>query len=189
MTCSERRFLRGSAWRAALIVALALAAFACSRQPRQQTVQARAPAPPGAATLVPPDLALEFLKEIKSQPGKSLLAGEATIPPCLFTTTGTWSGGEYRKLTGQRAPTQITSYEHWVLFKIEDPSGHDLVPADLPKPSSWNYSLRTPRGARTVFGTSDHCVIGPTSEPVKKVVEALAALGVTLPPELTYIVR
>jgi hypothetical protein len=170
-----------------LIVALALATFACSRQPRQpQATQVRAP---GAAALVPPDLALEFLKEIKSQSSKSLLAGEATIPPCLFTTSGTWSGGEYRKLTGQRAPTQITNYEHWVLFKIEDPSGNDLVPADLQKPNSWSYSLRTPRGARTVFGTSDHCVIGPTSEPVRKVVEALTALGVTLPPELTYIVR
>jgi hypothetical protein len=151
-------------------------------------VEARAPGP-GTTTLVPPDLALGFLKEIKSQPSQSLLAGEATVPACQFTEKGAWSGGEYRKLTGQRAPSQITGYEQWVLFKIEDPNGKDLVPGDLAKSSTWNYSLRTPRSARTVFGTSDRCVLGPTGEPVKKVVEALTALGVSLPPEYAYIVR
>jgi hypothetical protein len=32
-------------------------------------------------------------------------------------------------------------------------------------------------------------VLGPTGEPARKVVEALAALGVAIPPELAYIVR
>lgn len=54
---------------------------------------------------------------------------------------------------------------------------------------AWIYSLRTPRPARTVFGTTDHCVGEPTSEPPRKVVEALAALGVALAPEYGYIVR
>jgi hypothetical protein len=40
-----------------------------------------------------------------------------------------------------------------------------------------------------VFGTTDRCVVGPTGEPARKVVEALAALGVALPPDLGYIVR
>ena len=140
-------------------------------------------------TLVPTDLAIGFLQEIKSRPNRSLLAGETTIPPCRFTEKGVWSGGEYRKMTGQRAPAQVSSYEHWVLFKIEDPSGRDFVPAELDKPNAWNYSLRTPRAARTVFGTSDHCIVGPTTEPARKVVEALSALGVALAPEYGYIVR
>lgn len=188
MTCSARRFLNGSV-RGAVVVALALLTFACSKQPpKPYMVEARAPAP-GAATLIPPDLALGFLKEIKSQPSQYLLAGEATIPPCQFTEKGAWSGGEYRKVTGQRAPTQVTGYDQWVLFKIEDPDGKDLAPGDLAKSITWNYSLRTPRAARTVFGTSDRCVLGPTGEPVKKVVEALTALGVSLPSEYAYIVR
>lgn len=164
---------------------LALLVAGCARQISPYTVPAPATR---ATTLVPADLALGFLQEIKSRPNRSLLAGEATIPPCRFAEKGTWSGGEYRKMTGQRAPSQVTSYEHWVLFKIEDPSGRDLIPAELDKPNAWNYSLRTPRGARTVFGTTDHCIIGPTTEPVRKVVEALAALGVAVS-EYGYIVR
>lgn len=167
------------------MVALALLAVACSRQTSPHIVDARA----RAATLVPADLAIAFLQEIKSQPNRSLLAGETTIPPCRFTEKGTWSAGEYRKLTGQRAPTQITSYGQWVLFRIEAPDGRDFLPADLERASTWNYSLRTPRNARTVFGTSDHCIIGPTTEPARKVVEALSALGVALAPEFGYIVR
>jgi hypothetical protein len=46
-----------------------------------------------------------------------------------------------------------------------------------------------PRSARTVFGATDHCVVGPTGGPPRKVVEALAALGVALAPEYGYIVR
>jgi hypothetical protein len=40
-----------------------------------------------------------------------------------------------------------------------------------------------------VFGTTDHCIIGPTTEPVRKVLEALAALGVQIAPEYGYVVR
>jgi hypothetical protein len=168
------------------VAALALLVVDCARQAPPYVVDGRAAR---AATLVPADLAIGFLQEIKSRPNRSLLAGETTIPPCRFTEKGVWSGGEYRKVTGQRAPAQVTGYEHWVLFKIEDPSGRDFVPAELDKPNAWNYSLRTPRAARTVFGTSDHCIVGPTTEPARKVVEALTALGVVLAPEYGYIVR
>jgi len=167
---------------------MALAAVSCAKKPPAPYVVDARPAS-RAATLVPADLAIAFLQEIKSQPNRSLLAGETTIPPCRFTEKGTWSAGEYRKLTGQRAPTQITRYEQWTLFRIENPDGRDFLPADLERSEAWNYSLRTPRSARTVFGTSDHCIIGPTTEPVRKVVEALAALGVEVPPEYGYIVR
>ena len=180
MTCWARPSRRNS-WLVA--IALALAVGACAR-PRPHDARAS-----GSATLLPADLALGFLQEIKSRPNRSLLAGEATIPPCRFTEKGTGSAGEYRKLTGQRAPVQLTSYQYWVLFKVEDPAGHDLVPAELDKANAWNYSLRTPRTARTVFGTTDHCIIGPTTEPVRKVVEALAALGVDVTSGYGYVVR
>ncbi|HWM43359.1 MAG TPA: hypothetical protein VNP36_13050 [Burkholderiales bacterium] len=177
-----------------LIVALALLIAACARQrvddPRRpKPAAAAATTTAAAATLVPADLAIAFLKEIKSTRSSSLLAGETTVPPCQFTEKGAWSAGEYRKVTGQRAPTQITSYEQWILFRVEEPGGRDLLPADLEKGGSWNYSLRTPRTARTVFGTTDHCIVGPTAEPPKKVVQALAALGIALAPEYSYIVR
>ena len=165
-----------------LVVALALALGACRHAPRGAAAEK-------PATLVPPDLALAFLREIKSQASQSLLAGETTIPPCQFAEKGTGSAGEYRKVTGQRAPNQATSYEFWTLSKIEEPGGRDLTAANLNRAGTWNYSLRTPRGARTVFGTTDHCIVGPTSEPVRKVVEALTALGVGLPSEYGYIVR
>lgn len=168
---------------AVLVLALALALGACRHAPRGSERSTK------PATLVPPDLALAFLKEVKSEPSKSLLAGETTIPPCRFAEKGTGSGGEYRKVTGQRAPNQVTSYEFWTLHKIEDPGGRDFAAADLNRAGTWNYSLRTPRGARTVFGTIDHCIVGPTSEPVRKVVEALTALGVGLAPEYGNIVR
>jgi hypothetical protein len=180
MTCLARRSRRNS-WLVA--IALALAVGACAR-PRVHDARTS-----GTATLLPADLALAFLQEIKSRPNRSLLAGEATIPPCRFAEKGTGSAGEYRKLTGQRAPVQVTSYQQWILFKIEDPAGRDFVPAELQKANAWNYSLRTPRSARTVFGTTDHCIIGPSTEPVRKVVEALAALGVEVAPQYSYIVR
>ena len=185
MRCSARRSRASSALCAGLALALALTLGACRQAPRAPDDDARA----RAAALVPTDLALGFLKEIKSEPGRSLLAGEVTIPPCRFTEKGVWSAGEYRKVTGQRAPTYLTAYGEWILFKIEDAEGRDFLPADLERPGAWNYSLRTPRSARTVFGTSDRCVVGPTGEPARKVVEALAALGVSLAPELGYIVR
>jgi hypothetical protein len=164
-------------------IALGLALAACAR-PRVHDAGASK-----SATLVPADLALGFLQEIKSRPNRSLLAGEAAIPPCRFGEKGTGSGGEYRKLTGQRAPAQLTSYPQWILFKIEDPAGRDFVRAELDKANAWNYSLRTPRTARTVFGTTDHCIIGPSTEPVRKVLEALAALGVGIAAEYGYVVR
>lgn len=185
MTCSARRSPVSRALGALLVIALGLAVGACRQPPR-----AADPATSSRiATLLPADLALDFLQQVKSQSGRSLLAGEATIPPCRFTDKGTWSAGEYRKLTGQRAPTFVTAHQHWIVFKIETPDGRDFLPADLERSLGWIYSLRTPRSARTVFGTTDHCVIGPTSEPPRKVVEALAALGVALAAEYGYIVR
>jgi hypothetical protein len=177
--------------RALFIVGLALLVAACARQRGSDPARGAKPAAATAApaALVPADLAIAFLQEIKSAPSSSLLAGETTIPPCRFTDRGAWSAGEYRKVTGQRAPTQVTGYEQWILFRIEEPGGRDLLPADMDKGIAWNYSLRTPRSARTVFGTTDHCVIGPTTEPVKKVVQALGALGVAIAPDYTYIVR
>jgi hypothetical protein len=192
MTCWGHRSRGSTAGRALLIVALALAVAACARQRAADPRSSAKPAPaPGAATaaLVPTDLAIAFLQEIKSAPSSSLLAGETTIPPCRFTERGAWSAGEYRKVTGQRAPTQVTGYDQWVLYKVEEPGGRDFLPADLEKSGAWNYSLRTPRNARTVFGTTDHCIVGPTSEPPRKVVQALAALGVAIAPDYTYIVR
>jgi hypothetical protein len=185
MTCSAPQSRASSALCAALAIALALALGACRQAPRAPDEGARA----RAAALVPTDLALAFLQGIKSEAGRSLLAGETAIPPCRFTDKGAWSAGEYRKVTGQRAPTFITGYEQWILFKIEDAGGRELLPADLERPGAWIYSLRTPASARTVFGTTDRCVVGPTGEPGRKVVEALAALGVVLAPEFGYIVR
>lgn len=180
-----RRSVSSSGWCALLALALALVVGACARQAARPV---DAPASK-AASLVPTDLAIGFLQDIKSQAGRSLLAGETTIPPCQFTEKGLWSGGEYSTLIGRRAPNEVTAYTNWVLFKIEAPGGRDFVPADLNRQSAWNYSLRTPRSARTVFGTSDHCVVGPTSEPTKKIVEALSALGVEVAAEYAYIVR
>ena len=185
MTWWGHRSRRNSAWRAVLVFALALTLAACRSGPRAVD-DARASK---AASLLPADLALEFLQTVKSEPSTQLLAGEAAIPPCRFSPSAIGSGGEYRKVTGQRGPTQLIGYPHWVLFKIEDASGRDFVPADRDRTGAWNYSLRTPRTARTVFGTTDRCIIGPTGEPVKKVVEALVALGVALAPEYGYFVR
>jgi hypothetical protein len=172
------------------VVALALLVADCARRAPARVEDTRKPAattppataaPPSAATLVPADLALAFLQGIKP--------AAAGIPACRFTDKGTWSAGEYRRVTGQRAPTQITSYPNWILFKIDDASGREFRPADLERSSAWSYTLRTPRTARTPFGVTDNCVVGPTSEPPKKVVEALTALGVALAPEYAYIVR
>ena len=180
-----------NAVRALLIVALAVAIGACARQ-RADSGKGATPAgaaPAAASALVPADLALGFLQDIKSTANASLQQGESTIPPCRFTERGAWSAGDYRKVTGQRAPTVVTAYDQWVLFRIEEPGGRDFLPADMENGGAWNYSIRTPRTARTVFGTTDHCVIGPTSEPPKKVVQALTALGITLAAEYAYIVR
>lgn len=139
------------------------------------------------AALLPRDLALEFLQGIRSRPGRSLLGGESAIPACDLVTGGITSHGEYRKVTGYKAPNAVTKYGEWVLFRIEDPTGTDFRPSELDKPNAWNYSVRMPKTAKTVLGTHDRCIIGPTSEPTRKVLEALAAMGVNIAPEFAYI--
>lgn len=139
------------------------------------------------AALLPRELALDFLRGIRSSAGGSILMGERNIPPCVFASKGASSNGEYKRLIGRRGAAEITAYSEWVLHKIEEPSGHDFLPADIEKQSSWNYYVRTPRTARTMMGTRDHCVVGPTNEPVTKVLQALSALGVDIAPDLAYI--
>ena len=139
------------------------------------------------AALLPPDIALEFLRQIRSRGGGSILGGERNIPPCVFASRGASSNGEYKRLIGRRGAAEITSYKEWILHKIEEPSGHDFVPADLDKPGAWNYYLRTPRNARTPMGTRDHCVVGPTSEPVRKMLQALSAVSIDIAPEFAFI--
>ena len=139
------------------------------------------------AALLPPDIALEFLQQIRSRGGGSLLGGERNIPPCVFASKGASSNGEYKRLIGKRGAAEITSYKEWILHKIEEPSGHDFSPADIKKPSAWNYYVRTPRNARTPMGTRDHCVVGPTSEPVRKMLQAFSAVGVDIAPEFAFI--
>jgi hypothetical protein len=173
MTCWGRRSREISA-------VLALLIAACAPPREDAHVSAR--------TLLPPDLALGFLQSIKSRTSPALFGSE-TVPPCQFTDKGAWSGGEYRRLTGQRGPSQVTGYEQWIVVRIDDPGGRELAPAELGTANAWKYWLRTPRTARTMFGTTDHCIVGPTTEPVRKLVEALVALGVALVPEYGYIVR
>lgn len=139
------------------------------------------------AALLPRDLALDFLRGIRSGAGGSILMGERNIPPCVFASKGASSNGEYKRLIGRRGAAEITAYGEWILHKIEEPSGHDFSPADIEKASSWNYYVRTPRNARTPMGTRDHCVVGPTSEPVTKVLQALSAVGVEIAPGLAFI--
>jgi hypothetical protein len=175
MTCSALRLPVISA------IALVLALGACTRADKRYDDVRK------GAALLPRDLALEFLQGVRSREARSLLGGEKTIPPCQFTAAGATSRGEYRKLTGYRAPNAVTRYADWILFRIEDPSGTDFRPAELDKPNAWNYSLRAPKTARTVLGTNDGCIIGPTTEPTQKILQALTALGVEIAPEFAYI--
>jgi len=178
MTWSVLRFPATSAL--ALVVALLAACGGGGSAKRYDDVRK-------GAALLPRDIALEFLQGIRSRPGRSLLGGESTIPVCELVASGITSRGEYRKVTGYRAPNAVTRYNEWILFKIEDPSGTDFRPAELDKPNAWNYSLRMPRTARTVLGTHDRCILGPTSEPARKVLQAFTALGVEIAPEFAYI--
>jgi hypothetical protein len=139
------------------------------------------------ATLLPPDIALEFLQGIRSRAGGSILGGERNIPPCVFASKGASSNGEYKRLVGRRGAAEMTTHGEWIVHKIEEPSGHDFSPADLDKASAWNYYVRTPRNARTPMGTRDHCVVGPTSEPVSKVLQALSAIGIEIAPGFAFI--
>ena len=133
-------------------------------------------------TLLPRDLALDYLKSIRSVGAGSLMSGERNVPPCDFTPRGAWSRGEYKRLIGTRGPQVITPYPDWVLDKIEDPAGKSFSAAELEQANAWNYSLRMPRTARSSLKTRDHCILGPTTEPVRKVVEALSAMGVDVSP-------
>src|SRR5260370_16151868 len=171
MSCSGLRSAKNSILLAVALIALALAAGG-ARPAGSNYEDVRKTK---TAALLPPDIAMAFLQEIRSRPGKSLLAGETTIPPCQFTEKGVWSGGQYRKLAGRRAPNYVTEYKGWVLFKIEDPAGHDFTATELDKPNAWHYSLRTPRSAPTAVGTTHHSVLDPTTEPARKIVEALFA--------------
>jgi hypothetical protein len=139
------------------------------------------------AALLPRDIALEFLQGIRSRPGRSVLGGESVIPPCELTSSGVTSRGEYKKVTGYKAPNEVNRYNTWILFRIEDASGRDFRPAELDKPNAWNYSLRMPKTAKTVLGTQDRCILGPSTEPLRKVLEALAALNIEIAPEFAYI--
>ena len=139
------------------------------------------------AALLPRDIALEFLQGIRSRPGRSLLGGESTIPPCELTASGLTSRGTYKKVTGYTAPNEVTRYNTWILFRIEGASGRDFRPAELDKPNAWNYSVRNPKTAKTVLGTHDRCILGPSTEPPQKVLQAFTALGVEIAPEFAYI--
>ena len=178
MTLSALR-LRASA--IALTVALALAGCGGGNSAQKYDDVRK------GAALLPRDLALDFLREIRSRASGSILIGERNIPPCVFASKGASSNGEYKRLIGRRGAAEVTSYGEWILHKIEEPGGHDFQPADIEKGSSWNYYVRTPRTARTMLGTRDHCVVGPTNEPVTKVLQALSALGIDIAPDLAYI--
>ena len=126
-------------------------------------------------------MAVGFLQQITSQPARTTLTGESTVPVCWFTDKGVWSAGGYRKVSGQHGPSQVTPYAAWTLARIENAEGRELSTADLDQPGAWYYDLRTPRTARTVFGIHDHCNLGPSAEPVRRLLEALSALGVEVP--------
>jgi len=143
-----------------------------------------------SAVLLPKDIALMYLQKVKSQ--GSSRTGESVIPPCQLTETGVWSGGQYRKRTltlgSALSPMDIPDYTRWILYRVIDRSGDAFSQADIDQPNTWSYFLRFPRTAKSVLGTIDHCVIGPTSEPPRKVVEALVSLGADVAGELAYIV-
>lgn len=164
---------------------LALAASGCARH-RGGTQGA---APSQTATLLPADIAIGFLQQINSQPARTTLAGESTVPACWFTDKGMWSAGGYRKLTGQHGPAQVTPYGGWTLARIENAQGREITGADVSQAGVWYYDLRTPRSARTAFGVSDHCNLGPSAEPAPRIIEALSALGVEVPAAYAYIAR
>jgi len=139
------------------------------------------------AALLPRDIALEFLQGIRSRPGRSVMGGESVIPPCELTNSGLTSRGAYKKVTGYTAPNEINRYNTWILFRIEDAGGRDFRPSELDKPNAWNYSVRNPKTAKTVLGTHDRCILGPSTEPPQKVLQALTAMGVEIAPEFAFI--
>ena len=183
MICSARRWVLSSL----LLLAAALGA-ACTKTDRIGYADIRTSA---TAALLPKELALMYLQNIKSQ--KTSRTGEPVIPPCQLTETGTWSGGAYERRTLAIGPTvlspmDIPGYNRWILFKIENRNGDDLTQATLERVDVRNYSLRSPKTAKSLLGTIDHCVIGPTTEPPRKIIEALVSLGVDVAPDFAYIV-
>jgi hypothetical protein len=164
---------------------LALAASGCARH--RAGAQGAALSP--TAALLPADIAVSFLQQIASQPARTTLTGESTVPACWFTDKGMWSATGYRKLTGQHGPSQVTPYAAWTLVRIDDAQGREVAPADLTRAGVWYYDLRTPRTARTVLGISDHCNLGPSAEPVRRIVDALSALGVEVPATYAFVAR
>ena len=178
----RRSPLSNAAW---LLVVAALAASGCARH----RGGAQTAAPSQTATLLPAEIAVGFLQQINSQPARNTLAGESTVPACWFTDKGMWSAGGYRKLIGQHGPSQVTPYAAWTLSRIENAQGRELTAADLDQAGVWYYDLRAPRTARTVLGIHDHCNLGPSAEPVRRLVEALSALGVEVPAAYAYTAR
>src|SRR5438067_8965554 len=183
MTCWGRRSAQNGGWW--LVLALAIAMSGCAH--RRGGVQSAAGSP--TAALLPADLAVSFLQQINSQPARTTLAGESTVPACWFTDKGAWSAGGYRKLTGQHGPAQVTPYAGWTLSRIENAQGREITAPDANQAGAWYYDLRTPRTARTVIGISDHCNLGPSTEKAPRIVEALSALGVEVPAAYAFIAR
>jgi len=164
---------------------LALAAGSCARH----RGAASSAAPSQTASLLPSDIAVGFLQQINSQPARTTLTGESSVPACWFTDKGMWSAGGYRTLTGHHGPSQVTPYAGWTLTRVQNAQGREIASADLNQPGLWYYDLRTPRAARTVISVADHCNLGPSAEAVRRIVEALSALGVELPAAYAFITR
>ena len=165
---------------------LALVASGCARH----RGGAQGAAPSQTATLLPADIAVGFLQQINSQPARTTLTGESTVPACRFTDKGMWSAGGYRKLTGQHGPAQVTPYAGWTLARIENAQGREVTSGDLNQPGVvWYYDLRTPRTARHALSVTDHCNLGPSGEAPPRIIEALSALGVEVPAAYDYIAR
>ena len=187
MSCWARRCLRNSLL-AALAALAALALAACGgRVDRRGYEDIRKTS---IASLLPPEIALAYLEKIESRGSEKF--GES-IPPCQLAEKGLSSGGEYRRrnLTvfgTTTAPNVVAPFRQWYVYRVFDRDGDVLRQADLEAPNDWAYVLRTPRNARTLLGTTDSCMVGPTSEPPRRVIEALVALGTDVAPNLAYIV-
>lgn len=188
MTCLALPSVRNSL--VVPLVTLTLALVAGCGGPRTDRISYADIRTTTTAALLPKEIALMYLQRIKSE--KTSRTGEPVIPGCLLTETGAWSGGAYEKrnvtLGTTISPMDIPTYNRWILFKIEDRRGTDLTQAELERPHDWIYSIRSPRNARSLLNTVDHCVLGPSTEPPRKVIEALLSLGVEVAADFAYIV-
>ena len=183
MSCSALRSVRNSLAIASLALVLAACGTKTDRVSYEdiRTTQ--------TAALLPKEIALPYLQKISSQ--QTSRTGESVIPPCQLTPTGVWSGGKYRKMTitgSVLSPMDIPDYTRWILYRVIDKDGDAFSQSEIDQPNTWSYFLRSPRTAKSLLGTVDHCVIGPTNEPPRKVVEALVSLGADIAAELAYIV-